>query len=301
MGRISNGPLLPHEVEKLVAALGGNRQARRIIDGCLHAAIRIDFKRWQAFTPPSSSPRDMFRELCARDAVNPHSMGVIADLIAFGPDNPHGREAESVAELETIILVPEDFDPARGMPFSRLFSTGFLASWSRRHAARLPEGYVVDVLSLADALAIREQYTDQPLAEELHTAVDRDTGGDASKVELVIGTTSRGERYLKAAAVRHDDGICLGTRLLYRLRKSRDSVVVGAIAGHSARKIANVSVPIVTDGGELRSLEEVERDVITCAFYRLDGRMSMLARKLGIGRSTLYRKLADLGIKELQP
>jgi len=48
--------------------------------------------------------------------------------------------------------------------------------------------------------------------------------------------------------------------------------------------------------GHLRSLEEIEADVIRLAIGHYRGRMSEVARRLGIGRSTLYRKLGDLGI-----
>ncbi|WP_144095403.1 sigma-54-dependent transcriptional regulator [Croceicoccus sediminis] len=48
--------------------------------------------------------------------------------------------------------------------------------------------------------------------------------------------------------------------------------------------------------GHLRSLEDIEADVIRLAIGHYRGRMSEVARRLGIGRSTLYRKLGDLGI-----
>lgn len=56
----------------------------------------------------------------------------------------------------------------------------------------------------------------------------------------------------------------------------------------------------VTDGtGDLRTLEEVEADLIQYAIDFYAGHMSEVARKLGIGRSTLYRKVRehDLRVK----
>ena len=41
---------------------------------------------------------------------------------------------------------------------------------------------------------------------------------------------------------------------------------------------------------------ELEADVIRLAIGHYRGRMTEVARRLGIGRSTLYRKLAELGI-----
>ena len=56
----------------------------------------------------------------------------------------------------------------------------------------------------------------------------------------------------------------------------------------------------ITDGtGDLRTLEEVERDLIQYAIDFYAGHMSEVSRKLGIGRSTLYRKVRehDLRVK----
>jgi DNA-binding NtrC family response regulator len=40
----------------------------------------------------------------------------------------------------------------------------------------------------------------------------------------------------------------------------------------------------------------VEHDMIRLAIARYEGQMSEVARRLGIGRSTLYRKLREMGI-----
>jgi DNA-binding NtrC family response regulator len=55
-------------------------------------------------------------------------------------------------------------------------------------------------------------------------------------------------------------------------------------------------VPLQTADGHLRKLEEVEHDLIRLAITRYEGQMSEVARRLGIGRSTLYRKLREMGI-----
>ena len=46
----------------------------------------------------------------------------------------------------------------------------------------------------------------------------------------------------------------------------------------------------------LAPLEEIEADIIRLAIGHYRGRMTEVARRLGIGRSTLYRKLGELGI-----
>jgi DNA-binding NtrC family response regulator len=49
--------------------------------------------------------------------------------------------------------------------------------------------------------------------------------------------------------------------------------------------------------GHMRRLEEVEAEIIRMAIGRYEGRMSEVARRLGIGRSTLYRKLKECGLE----
>jgi DNA-binding NtrC family response regulator len=54
----------------------------------------------------------------------------------------------------------------------------------------------------------------------------------------------------------------------------------------------------ITDGtGELRMLEAIERDLIQFAIDHYSGHMSEVARRLGIGRSTLYRKVREYDLK----
>ncbi len=50
---------------------------------------------------------------------------------------------------------------------------------------------------------------------------------------------------------------------------------------------------ILDRNGHLRSLEEIERDLIQFAIETYSGHMSEVARRLGIGRSTLYRKVRE--------
>lgn len=61
------------------------------------------------------------------------------------------------------------------------------------------------------------------------------------------------------------------------------------------------AIASINEHGDLRPLAEIEEELIRFAlgFYR--GQMSQVARKLGIGRSTLYRKLKDYGIDPDDP
>jgi DNA-binding NtrC family response regulator len=56
-------------------------------------------------------------------------------------------------------------------------------------------------------------------------------------------------------------------------------------------------VRIIDDKGHLRTLEDIERDLIQHAIEVYAGHMSEIARRLGIGRSTLYRKVREQGLE----
>jgi DNA-binding NtrC family response regulator len=53
----------------------------------------------------------------------------------------------------------------------------------------------------------------------------------------------------------------------------------------------------VAGDGHLRTLDDVEGEMIRLAIDRYAGHMSEVARRLGIGRSTLYRKVRELGLE----
>jgi DNA-binding NtrC family response regulator len=55
---------------------------------------------------------------------------------------------------------------------------------------------------------------------------------------------------------------------------------------------------LVLEQGEVRSLADVERDLIAYAIEHYAGHMSEVSRRLGIGRSTLYRKVREYGLED---
>jgi DNA-binding NtrC family response regulator len=50
-------------------------------------------------------------------------------------------------------------------------------------------------------------------------------------------------------------------------------------------------------GGNVRQMIDMEEEIIRFTIAHYKGQMSEVARRLGIGRSTLYRKLKDFGIE----
>jgi DNA-binding NtrC family response regulator len=67
------------------------------------------------------------------------------------------------------------------------------------------------------------------------------------------------------------------------------------------REIVRVEVrdpnvlPLIDENGNMRRLEHLEAETIKFALDYYRGQMSAVARKLGIGRSTLYRKMKEYG------
>lgn len=56
-------------------------------------------------------------------------------------------------------------------------------------------------------------------------------------------------------------------------------------------------IRILDERGHLRTLEDIEHDLIQHAIAVYAGHMSEIARRLGIGRSTLYRKVREQGLE----
>jgi len=71
-----------------------------------------------------------------------------------------------------------------------------------------------------------------------------------------------------------------------------------AAAVQAASEASPQPVAVFDGEGHLRQLEQVERDLIELAIDHYSGHMSEVARRLGIGRSTLYRKLREYGLEE---
>jgi DNA-binding NtrC family response regulator len=57
-----------------------------------------------------------------------------------------------------------------------------------------------------------------------------------------------------------------------------------------------VGISATQTDGHLRTLQDIESEVIRLALEHYHGHMSEVARRLGIGRSTLYRKVRELGL-----
>ncbi len=71
---------------------------------------------------------------------------------------------------------------------------------------------------------------------------------------------------------------------------------LAALISKSSQTEDDTQVKFLDREGHLRTLEEIERDLIEFAIENYSGHMSEIARRLGIGRSTLYRKVREHGV-----
>jgi DNA-binding NtrC family response regulator len=77
------------------------------------------------------------------------------------------------------------------------------------------------------------------------------------------------------------------------------SAVPAPSSSAAAPSAQDAPVRILDHRGHLRTLEEIERDLIQLAIEIYAGHMTEVARRLGIGRSTLYRKVREQGLEDL--
>jgi DNA-binding NtrC family response regulator len=61
---------------------------------------------------------------------------------------------------------------------------------------------------------------------------------------------------------------------------------------------SSLGIAAVNDTGDVRALIDVEADMIRLALGRYRGHMTEVAKRLGIGRSTLYRKMQEYGLEQ---
>ena len=86
--------------------------------------------------------------------------------------------------------------------------------------------------------------------------------------------------------------------------KHADAAEAAPAAARVEREIVRVEVRdpntrrLLDEHGEVRKLDDLEAEAIRFALAHYRGQMSEMARRLGIGRSTLYRKMKEYGFDE---
>jgi len=95
-----------------------------------------------------------------------------------------------------------------------------------------------------------------------------------------------------APAPRTDKGTFEGPALLGAEGRIPRTVEIKNSQASSA-----IGIPALADNGDIRPLDAIEADMIRLALGRYRGHMTEVAKKLGIGRSTLYRKMQEYGLE----
>jgi DNA-binding NtrC family response regulator len=211
-------------------------------------------------------------------------------VLATGEVRPVGLNGSYSVDVRAIATssrpLPEDFHPGLAerigattvhLPPLRERS-GDIPELARHLLQRLAEQTGMKPLSIGnDALAVLMRY------------------GWPGNVRQLAGVLFRAALQCEESSLtaQHFPHIAIQTRYTGRrtdfapsVSEARSEEILAAAPG----------VTLYSADGHLRPLEDIEADIIRLAIGHYRGRMTEVARRLGIGRSTLYRKLGELGI-----
>jgi DNA-binding NtrC family response regulator len=162
---------------------------------------------------------------------------------------------------------------------------------ARHFAARFSaeEGKRISAIS-TDALALLAQYRWPGNVRQIENAVFR-------AVVLADGETIGVNEFPHIAAQLGDDR---GVPMMGATAQSLTALVPGDAlpVEPPALTFPTSTLKLTGADGHVRPLDEIERDVIRYAISHYRGQMSEVARRLKFGRSTLYRKLEGLGLRD---
>jgi DNA-binding NtrC family response regulator len=211
-------------------------------------------------------------------------------VLATGEVRPMGLNGSQSIDVRVVATssrpLPEDFLPGLAERIGATTVTlpplrersGDIPALARHLLNRLSDQTGLGSLTIGnDALAVLMRY------------------GWPGNVRQLAGVLFRAALQCEGSALTADDfpHIAIQSRFTGR----RTDVVPNLSSSRREEAMSDApGVSLYTDDGHLRMLEDVEADIIRLAIGHYRGRMTEVARRLGIGRSTLYRKLGDLGI-----
>ncbi len=222
--------------------------------------------------------------------LSPATQAALDRVLATGEVRPLGCNGSSSVDVRIIATssrpLPDTFHPGLA---ERLRGTSVSVPSLRERSGDIP--------ALARHLLAR--HTGQPGIQPLLI------GDDALAVLMRYGWPGN-VRQLSAvlfrAALQCGGSALTAEDFPHIALQSRFTNRVGDVAGEigtaatSAAVAGGASVTLWRADGHLRPLQEIEADLIRLAIGHYRGKMTEVARRLGIGRSTLYRKLGELGI-----
>lgn len=160
-----------------------------------------------------------------------------------------------------------------------------IAEWARLFAERFAkdEGKKIRGLS-ADALTLLARYDWPGNLRQLENAVYR-------AVILADGAFLTPSEFPQIAA--HVEGFRIEIPPVPTAR-----TLAPIRAQEPAAKPVPHALSLIRDSGDMLTLAELEERAIRFALVHYQGHLSAISRHLGIGRSTLYRKLKELGLSD---
>ena len=211
-------------------------------------------------------------------------------VLATGEVRPVGCNGSNSVDVRLIATssraLPDDFDPNLADRISATTvvlqplrdRTGDIPALARHLLTRFSEEPGMRPLSIGnDALAVLMRY------------------GWPGNVRQLAGVLFRAALQAEGNSLTAEDFPHIAIQSRFSGRRSDVSPDIGKLSADAAMSGAP-QVTLYHQDGHLRSLEEIEADIIRLAIGHYRGRMTEVARRLGIGRSTLYRKLGELGI-----
>ncbi|GAA3890238.1 sigma-54 dependent transcriptional regulator [Sphingomonas limnosediminicola] len=223
-------------------------------------------------------------------ALPPETQERLDRMLATGEVRPVGLNGSQSVDVRIIATssnpLPEDFHAGLAERIGATTVTlpplrdrsGDIPSLARHFLNRLSDQTGLRPLSIGnDALAVLMRY------------------GWPGNVRQLAGVLFRAALQCdgQSLTAEHFPHIAIQSR--YTARRTDFSPTLSEARSEEALA-ASPGVTLYTSEGHLRPLEEIEADIIRLAIGHYRGSMTEVARRLGIGRSTLYRKLGDLGI-----
>ena len=211
-------------------------------------------------------------------------------VLATGEVRPVGLNGSYSVDVRIIATagrpLPEDFNPGLAERIGATTVTlpplrersGDIPSLARHLLNRLAEQTGMRTLSIGnDALALLMRY------------------GWPGNVRQLAGVLFRAGLHCESGSLTAEHFPHIAIQSRFSGRRSDFSPSIGQARSQEAMA-GGPGITLYTSEGHLRPLEEIEADIIRLAIGHYRGRMTEVARRLGIGRSTLYRKLGELGI-----
>ena len=220
------------------------------------------------------------------ECLSPHVQARLLDFIQRGGVRPIGAQYSYRADVR---LMAASDTPLRERVDARQFSADLLAAISATTVTLPPlRERVVDIPDLARHFLAEISTHLLPrgveLGEEMPALLAAyDWPGNVRQLKSAL---FRAAMFCESDALSPEDF----PTLCGKVRDTAAQATAPTQAG------GQQGITLYTPDGNLRPLEEIEGDVIRLAIGHYRGRMTEVARRLGIGRSTLYRKLTELGI-----